>query len=350
MPSIALLPASHGSLTPALPPLAGPGAMDAIARSARRDGSPSWHVELQRGGRRLHMHFADHSFGSQAAALAVAQAWRDAVLAVVPPLSEMARPTRRTRHQAEGLPGLYRITRRPNWSACWMGRVAPPGERPRTRSYNIARYGEKEARTLAEAWLLEQRALVEACAAPARPPAPAPQPTLADEGASYGISRVVSPKGRRLWQAVLMRSGRRVQTGFPDLIYGGEEQALTVARAWRDAVMAAVPPLTNIETRQIVRCVRQEGMPGVYYDPRRRAWSAVVTLPGRRAVKQSFKVSTHGEEKARGLAEAERLHMLDTLENGRDPALRNPEALTAAKRDFQPGPNASRGHVIKQAG
>ena len=69
---------------------------------------------------------------------------------------------------------------------------------------------------------------------------------------------------------------------------------------------------------------------------------AIVTLPGNRAVRRSFKVSIHGAAGARVLAEAERLHMLDALENGRDPALRSPAALAAAQRDFQPSPDTPR--------
>lgn len=296
------------------------------------------------------MHFADRTFGSADAALAVARAWRDAVLAAVPPLLPGAQATRRTRQHAAGLPGLYRIKPSPNRAASWSARLAPPGGRLRIRSFSTARHGEDGAKALAEAWLLGELALLEG--APAAPPgqpepapglapSPAPEPPGTDEEASYGISRAVSPKGRAHWHVAVARSGARVQASFPDLTYGGQAQALTVAHAWRDAVMAVVAPLTNVELRQVVRSVRRDGMPGVYYNAARQTWVAVLTLPGRREIKRSFKVSTYGEAEARVLAEAERLDMLDALENGRDPALRSPAALAAAKRDFRPAPGAS---------
>ena len=68
----------------------------------------------------------------------------------------------------------------------------------------------------------------------------------------------------------------------------------------------------------------------------RGIWIAVV-LVGRKLISRSFSISAHGEENARLLAEAERLRMLDALENGRDPELRSPVAIRAAKRDFRAG-------------
>ena len=305
--------------------------MHDIVRTSRRNGTPVWRATVHRSGRHLHLIAADDMFGGEAAALAVAQAWRDAVLAHVPSL---------TRHGAvpggpagPNLPGLYLLPARGTRQAAWMGRVVPPGGRPMTRSFSIARHGDAEARALAEAWVRTEAAKVESAAIPVPPP-----PCSAaddDEAARYGIARVVDPRGRGYWQVIVLRASRRIQASFPDLTYGGERPALAVARAWRDAVMAVVPPLTNIAMRQIVRRNRQGGMPGVYYDPRRDAWSAIVTLAGKRTIKRSFKVALYGDE-ARALAEAERLRMLDDLDDGRHPALRNEAARAAARRDFEP--------------
>ena len=308
--------------------------MHGILRAVRRNGQPSWHASLHRGGRRLHLHFAHHAYGGEAEALAVAQAWRGAVLAAVP---DGPRP--RTRHQ--GTPGLYRIKARGVRAPSWMARIAPDGGRPRTRSFSITRHGEAEARALAEAWLCDQLPPrvplpvpppVAPASQPSFRPGRAPQPGRHHDEAFYGLFRVSGRNGQDLWRVHLSRAGRKLQASFPDLTYGGEAPALHVARAWRDAVLAIVPPLTNIALRQIVRRNRTEGMPGVYYNAQRRAWSAVITLADRRTVKHSFKVSAHGEDGARALAEAERLHMLDALENGRDPALRSPAARALTKR------------------
>ncbi len=328
------LPTDSDSLVP-VASRDGPPAMHCIARMAGRDGRPGWEVAVHRGGRRLRQRFADHNLGGPDPALAVACAWRDAVLRFVPALGAGHGPASRKRART-GTLGLYRLAARPNRAASWQARVVPPGGGPpRTRSFSTAGHGEDAARALAEAWLTAELAPAETQAAPDATPAMAPSPPDAGE-AGYGISRVVGPTGRAIWHVGVIRAALHVQAGFPDLTYGGEAPALAVARAWRDAVMAAVPPLTNIELRQVVRA-RRPGTPGVYRDAGRQAWRAVVTLPGPRSVARYFKVAVHGKEGARALAEAERLHMLDELRNGRDPALRSPVARDAAKRDFRRG-------------
>ena len=262
------LPTAADSLVP-VAPCAEAGTMDGIERAVRRDGQPSWHVDLHRGGRRLHMHFADHTYGGQAPALRVARAWRDAVLAAVPPLREQGKPVWRSRVQRPGMPGVYWSKPQRYGTASWQGRIVAPDGRLRSRKFSTGRYGEDEARALAEAWVLNELALLETNAAPpvrSEPaPEPAPEPASLGEEAFYSITRSVSATGRAVWQVNVVRAAREVQAGFSDLTYGGEAQALAVARAWRDAVMAVMPPLTNIERRQIVRSSRREGVPGVHY-------------------------------------------------------------------------------------
>ena len=331
------LPTAADSLV-AIAPSAGSGTMDGIERAVRRDGQPSWHVMLYRGGRRLHQHFAHSSFEGEAPALAVARAWRDAVLAVVPPLREQGTPVWRSRVQRPGMPGVYLSKPQRYGTATWQGRVVLPDGRLRSRKFSAGQYGEDEARAMAEAWVLNELALLETDTTPPIRPQPAPEPASLGQEAFYSITRSVSPTtGRATWHVNVIRAARPVQAGFPDVTYGGEAQALAVARAWRDAVMAVMPPLTNIERRQIVRSVRRNGVPGVLHNAARGTWIAVI-LVGGRLISKSFKIAVHGEENARRLAEAERLRMLDALENGRDPALRSPVALAAAKRDFRSGP------------
>jgi hypothetical protein len=160
----------------------------------------------------------------------------------------------------------------------------------------------------------------------------------------YGIFRVERDRhGQAAWHVRLSRGGRTIQTTFSDATYGGYVPALTVARAYRDAVLKVVPPLTNRNMRMLVRKNRPNGsdIPGVYYkaaDATHSAyWTARIDVPvpgrvganGRRKRKQivrSFNIAKHGYEQARQLAEEERMRMLLAVENGEDPALRNPAA------------------------
>lgn len=161
----------------------------------------------------------------------------------------------------------------------------------------------------------------------------------------YGIFRVERDRhGQAAWHVRLSRGGRAIQTTFSDATDGGYEPALTVARAYRDAVLKVVPPLTNRNMRMLVRKNRPNGsdIPGVYYKPADAThsayWTAQIDVPvpgrvganGRRKRKhivRSFNIATHGYEKARQLAEEERMRMLLAVENGEDPALRNPAAV-----------------------
>ncbi|MEO0913255.1 MAG: hypothetical protein AAFY59_09735, partial [Pseudomonadota bacterium] len=76
----------------------------------------------------------------------------------------------------------------------------------------------------------------------------------------YGIFRKSpGPGGQQAWAVRLSRGGRTIQSTFSDSTYGGRAAALYVARAYRDAVLEIVPPLTRVEMRQIQRRKRQQG-------------------------------------------------------------------------------------------
>ncbi|MBB4010677.1 AP2/ERF family transcription factor [Allorhizobium taibaishanense] len=166
--------------------------------------------------------------------------------------------------------------------------------------------------------------------------------------AMYAISRLdVGRHKQDAWMVNMSRGGKSIHMTFSDSTYGGREQALEVAQAYRDAVLRVVPPLTNKDMRMLVRKNRSEGseVPGVYYkesDERRQsgAWIARIELPvdekkptgggkrRRKSLTRTFNVSKYGYDEARRMAEEERMRMLLAVENGEDPALRSPQAIT----------------------
>lgn len=185
------------------------------------------------------------------------------------------------------------------------------------------------------------------------------QPSDVSEGASqfhendmYAINRVNADQhGQNAWLVNFSRGGKTFQMTFSDGTYGGNEEALTVARAYRDAVLSVVPPLTNRDMRMQVRKNRSEGsnLPGVYYVKpgthfKEGAWIARIevqvegdgkapsTKRRRKAISRTFNISKYGHDEARRLAEEERIRMVLAVENGDEPALRSPDALALHRK------------------
>ncbi|MBB4010109.1 AP2/ERF family transcription factor [Allorhizobium taibaishanense] len=174
-----------------------------------------------------------------------------------------------------------------------------------------------------------------------------PKSCFHDE-AMYAIHRLDIGKHKQdAWMVNMSRGGKSIHMTFSDSTYGGKEQALEVAQAYRDAVVRVVPPLTNKDMRMLMRKNRSEGseVPGVYYkepDERRQsgAWIARIELPvdekkpntggkrQRKSLTRTFNVSKYGQDEARRMAEEERIRMVLAVENGEDPALRSPQART----------------------
>ncbi len=172
------------------------------------------------------------------------------------------------------------------------------------------------------------------------------------ENDMYAINRVDADRhGQNAWLVNFSRGGKTFQMTFSDGTYGGNEQALTVAKAYRDAVLSVVPPLTNRDMRMQVRKNRSEGsnLPGVYYvQPGKHykdgAWiarievqfedkgNASATKRRRKAITRTFNIGKYGHDEARRLAEEERIRMVLAVDNGAEPALRSPHALTLHRK------------------
>ena len=171
----------------------------------------------------------------------------------------------------------------------------------------------------------------------------------------YGICRKSRGEtGQQAWIVRLSRGGRSFQSTFADSSYGGRNQALHVARAWRDAVLEVVPPLTRAEMRQVQRRKAPgehvSEITGVTYAKetpgRAAAWIARIELPAeaipgrptkgdrrpRRSIVRSFSVARLGYAAAKRAAEDARLDMLNALQDGSDPALRSNAAQILHRR------------------
>ena len=152
------------------------------------------------------------------------------------------------------------------------------------------------------------------------------------------------------WSVNLSRGGRMIQTSFHDRTYGSKKAALHVARAYRDAVLEVVPPLTKTDLHTLVRSNRDpSSIPGVHYQKaignRPDYWIARIEVPAdarvpgyvdepnpsrskkrRRCITRSFSIKRFGNDTARRMAEAERPRMLQAIEDGHEPALRSEQA------------------------
>jgi len=168
----------------------------------------------------------------------------------------------------------------------------------------------------------------------------------------YAINRVDADRhGQNAWRVNFSRGGKTFQMTFSDGTYGGNEQALTVAKAYRDAVLSVVPPLTNRDMRMQVRKNRSEGsnLPGVYYvQPGKHykdgAWIARIEVQvedqenafaskrRRKAISRTFNIGKYGYDEARRLAEEERIRMVLAVDDGDEPALRSPDAIALHRK------------------
>ena len=235
-------------------------------------------------------------------------------------------------------------------------------------------------------------------APPPSPPADPPSPDAAApcrvsrhgndaSDAEYGIHRLRrEPAGRASplrrsadggygWSVMLRRRGRSIQMAFWDTTYGGRDEALFVARAYRDAVATVVPATTRRERRERprgeARRPEAEGkapgsdpspegatastsassptstdgalppdllrVAGVNYQPPLRPghaayWVAQTEVSsrgsgkGRKRRSKYFNVTRLGHAEAHARAVAARRAMLDAIEDADDPYLLAPEA------------------------
>nr|WP_245999329.1 AP2/ERF family transcription factor [Paracoccus methylarcula] len=134
-----------------------------------------------------------------------------------------------------------------------------------------------------------------------------------DDDSEYGIYRFEAHghHGAK-WRVSLSRQGHQIERTFCDSLYGSSMTCLIQARAYRDAVMAAIPPTTNHERVVRLRSDNQSGVSGVIFneDDAHVSWIATFTSAKGRKSKR-FSVKEHGNDQAKALAIAQRQEWLN---------------------------------------
>jgi hypothetical protein len=143
-------------------------------------------------------------------------------------------------------------------------------------------------------------------------------PALRFSSYGYGIVREIftlrNGDTAGLWYAHAKRQNREIQRNFHDQPLGGPDAALTLALAWRDALLRLIPPETKRQRQTQLKSNNTSGVTGVFawrLRGRLLAWRAELATPERIYLK-NFSVRTYGEKRAKELAIAERERLLET--------------------------------------
>lgn len=152
---------------------------------------------------------------------------------------------------------------------------------------------------------------------------------------NYGISKPAVAGKQHTWLVEIRLHTRWIRRLFPFRDYGSEEAACAQACAYRDEVLAVLPPVTNYERHTRLHPAHSadhvpgvgrfiKGLKGPY-------WGASICVNGKRR-RKDFSVRKHGEETARALAVAQRQEWLGLLEVSF--LTQNSYADTLARRNF----------------
>lgn len=133
-------------------------------------------------------------------------------------------------------------------------------------------------------------------------PAPVEKPSSSPYG--YGISRRIDRKsGVWTFYVTVVRRGVVVTKQFSETRNGGHDGALAQAIAFRDQVLAELPPYSQREYRAILRRSNSSGMTGVlrYSKAGYLVWEANAQFPNGKSKSRCFSINKYGEEQARAL-------------------------------------------------
>ncbi|WCK77862.1 hypothetical protein [Agrobacterium fabrum] len=133
---------------------------------------------------------------------------------------------------------------------------------------------------------------------------------------TYGLRREKAAEAHHGagWWVSIRRRGHRIVRLFKDSIYGSGDEAYRQARAYRDAIILAIPPATNLEQAVLLRKNNRSGISGV-----RRVetadgdvWQAtLMTNEGQK--RENFSIAKFGEEAAKSMAITQRRTWLKAL-------------------------------------
>ncbi|MCB1960657.1 MAG: AP2 domain-containing protein [Rhodocyclaceae bacterium] len=145
-------------------------------------------------------------------------------------------------------------------------------------------------------------------------------------GSVYGISRVDNEASRTHgWLVTIQRRGVIYRKHFSDGVFGTKRKAFAQAKAYRDEVIAAHPPLSMQEYSSIRKKNNRSGVVGVCRycasetrdlpeDKQRWFWVASWPLPDGRRKRVKFSVNKYGEDGAFQLALDAREEALEKLD------------------------------------
>lgn len=105
------------------------------------------------------------------------------------------------------------------------------------------------------------------------------------------------------------------QKRFTDAVYGGKDQALKEAKAWRDAIVAECPSLDKRERREILSSINTSGVAGVHkWTVKGKTYWRAPTKVGPRVISRVFSIQLYGHDRAFELAVEERERQLDRID------------------------------------
>ncbi|WP_234791262.1 hypothetical protein [Agrobacterium rubi] len=140
-------------------------------------------------------------------------------------------------------------------------------------------------------------------------------PNTKHDAEGYGLHREEANERRGAsWWVNIRRRGHKIVRLFKDSIYGSDDAAYAQARAYRDAIIAAIPPATNHEQAVLLRKNNQSGISEVRRVETREGdvWQAtLMTNEGQK--RENFSVSKFGEQAAKLMAIAQRRKWLAAL-------------------------------------
>jgi len=111
----------------------------------------SWFVTVQRRGRVYHRHFADNVYGGKRKALAVAERYRNWLIARLRPMTRREICRIKKKNNRSGISGVTRIDAmetgrgRPRHRQYWLAQWPIGSGKAKTRKFSITRYGEQGA-------------------------------------------------------------------------------------------------------------------------------------------------------------------------------------------------------------
>lgn len=113
------------------------------------NGKPvrAWMVFFSRQGHKVRRPFRAAVYGSELAALTIAQAYRDAALQLLPPQTTHQKATTMPKNNTSGVVGVRRYIK-PNGVPFWVASVWTLGHTI-NRTFSVGRYGEEQAKALA---------------------------------------------------------------------------------------------------------------------------------------------------------------------------------------------------------